>query len=80
VEGGGLVSTVLISYKPDARVSEAVSGLDSRRGSWDLGVNYEDTVYAKTSEAVSGFNPMLRSWGLGVNYEDTFRNVSDSVG
>jgi hypothetical protein len=80
VDGGGWLSATIVSYRPDARVSEAVLAFDSRLGSWDLGVNFEDTVYTKTSEAVSGLDPMLRSWGLGVSYEDTVRNVSDSVG
>jgi hypothetical protein len=74
------VSASLVTYRPDARVSEAVLAFDSRLRSWNLGVNFEDTVYTKTSEAVSGLDPMSRSWGLGVNYENTFRNVSDSVG
>jgi hypothetical protein len=74
------VSTSLVTYRPDARVSETVSVFDSRLRSWDLGVNFEDTVSTQISEAVSGLDPMSRSWDLGVSYEDTFRNVSDSVG
>ena len=44
MEGGGRLSVSLISYKPDARVSETVSVFDSRSRDWGLGVNYEDTV------------------------------------
>jgi hypothetical protein len=78
--GGGQVSKSLVTYRPDARVPEAVLVFDSRLRSWGLGVGYEDTVFTRISEAVSGFDAMSRSWGLGVSYEDTFRNVSDSVG
>jgi hypothetical protein len=38
------VSTSLVTYRPDARVSEAVSVFDSRLRDWGLGVNFEDTV------------------------------------
>lgn len=51
MEGGGLVSTVLASYKPDARVSETVSGLDPMLRSWGLGVSYEDT-FRNVSDSV----------------------------
>jgi hypothetical protein len=38
------MSTPQISYKPNARVSETVSGFDPMQTNWDLGVNYETTI------------------------------------
>jgi hypothetical protein len=38
------VSAPLVSYKPNARVSETVSGFSPSQTNWGLGVNYETTL------------------------------------
>jgi hypothetical protein len=38
------VSAPLVSYKPNARISESLSTLDPMQTNWGLGVNYETTI------------------------------------